>query len=106
MTSIAKNRAPFDLQRAVRQLYTDIHSMMCDQLDELNWLLDAHDPDEATFHEACFYLRQIPDTLWVRVKQRAAMEGHSLRFIVLKLLEAYVRDGLPAPLPPTWPFQS
>jgi hypothetical protein len=44
-----------------------------------------------------YLLRQIPDDLWVLVKRRAAAEGHSLRFIVLKLLEAYVRGGLPRP---------
>jgi hypothetical protein len=50
-----------------------------------------------------YLLRQIPDDLWVLVKRRAAAEGHSLRFIVLKLLEAYVRMGLPPLTPTDWP---
>jgi hypothetical protein len=41
-----------------------------------------------------YLLRNIPDDLWVRVKRRAAKEGTPLRFILLKLLERYVRDGL------------
>jgi hypothetical protein len=49
-----------------------------------------------------YLLRQIPDDLWVLVKRRAAVEGHSLRFIVLQLLEAYVRSGLPPRTPRDW----
>lgn len=41
-----------------------------------------------------YLLRNIPDDLWVRVKQRAAKEGHPLRFIILKLLERYAQKGL------------
>jgi len=42
-----------------------------------------------------FYLvRNIPDDLWIRVKRRAAREGHSLRFIIVKLLERYALKGL------------
>lgn len=37
-----------------------------------------------------FYtVRNIPDNLWLRVKRRAASEGHTLRWIILNLLEAY-----------------
>jgi hypothetical protein len=43
-----------------------------------------------------FYLvRDIPDDLWIRVKRRAAKEGRSLRFIILKLLGLYADKGLP-----------
>jgi len=42
---------------------------------------------------ANFILRKFDDTLWSRVKTRAASEGRSLRWIVLKLLEMYA-DGL------------
>lgn len=43
-----------------------------------------------------FYLvRDIPDDLWVRVKRRAARDGRNLRFIVLRLLESYAKNGLP-----------
>ena len=41
-----------------------------------------------------YLLRSIPDDLWVRVKSRALREGHSLRFILCKLLEGYARQGL------------
>ena len=41
-----------------------------------------------------YLLRNIPDDLWIRVKQRAALEGHPLRFILVALLERYVMDGL------------
>jgi hypothetical protein len=53
-----------------------------------------------------YLLRQIPDTLWVLVKQRARREGHSLRFILLTLLDAYVQGGLPATQGPRWPDHS
>lgn len=43
-----------------------------------------------------FYLvRDIPDDLWVRVKRRAASEGRSLRWLILKLLTFYAAHGLP-----------
>lgn len=42
-----------------------------------------------------FYLvRNIPDDLWVRVKRRAAKEGRSLRWILLKLLSRYSDHGV------------
>lgn len=41
-----------------------------------------------------YLLRDIPDELWIRVKQRAAKEGRSLRFVVLKLLGRYAQIGL------------
>jgi len=41
-----------------------------------------------------YLLRNIPDDLWIRVKRRAAREGHPLRFIIIKLLEHYISSGL------------
>ena len=41
-----------------------------------------------------YLLRNIPDDLWIRFKKRAAREGHSLRFIIVKLLERYIQHGL------------
>jgi plasmid stability protein len=38
-----------------------------------------------------FLVRNIPDDLWVRVKQRAAKEGRSLRWVILHLLKTYAR---------------
>lgn len=38
---------------------------------------------------ANFILRKFDDALWEKVKARAATEGRSLRFIVLRLLELY-----------------
>lgn len=40
-----------------------------------------------------YLLRNIPDDLWIRVKRRAAREGRPLRFVIVKLLERYARDG-------------
>lgn len=42
-----------------------------------------------------YLLRQIPDDLWGQVKQRALREGYTLRYIVLRLLALYARQGLP-----------
>lgn len=42
-----------------------------------------------------YLLRDIPDDLWIRVKRRAAKDGHNLRWIVLRLLEYYASKGLP-----------
>lgn len=41
-----------------------------------------------------YLLRDIPDDLWIRVKRRAAKEGRSIRWIVLKLLETYAAHGI------------
>lgn len=41
-----------------------------------------------------YLLRNIPDELWIRVKKRAARDGHHLRFVILKLLEQYVLRGI------------
>jgi hypothetical protein len=42
-----------------------------------------------------YLLRDIPDPLWVRVKRRAAKDGHTLRWVVLALLKYYADHGLP-----------
>lgn len=42
-----------------------------------------------------YLLRNIPDDIWIRVKRRAAKEGRSLRWIVMKLLGYYADNGLP-----------
>lgn len=47
-----------------------------------------------------YLLKRIPDDLWIRVKQRAADEGRPLRFIILRLLERYVIEGLDPPTTP------
>lgn len=44
-----------------------------------------------------YLLRDIPDTLWIRVKQRAARDGYTLRVLILKLLEHYADHGLRRP---------
>ena len=41
-----------------------------------------------------YLLRTIPDDLWIRVKRQAAKEGRPLRWIILKLLERYAKEGL------------
>ncbi len=41
-----------------------------------------------------FLLRNIPDDIWVSVKQRAEAEGHSVRWVILQLLTRYARRGL------------
>ena len=41
-----------------------------------------------------YLIRSIPDDLWIRVKRRAGLEGRSLRFIIVKLLEHYADKGL------------
>lgn len=38
---------------------------------------------------AIYTIRSIPDSLWKRIKVRAAQEGHTLRFIIIKLLTGY-----------------
>lgn len=36
-------------------------------------------------------LTNIPKTLWVKVKAKATAEGHTIRFVLLKLLSEYVK---------------
>jgi hypothetical protein len=42
-----------------------------------------------------FLLRDIDPALWAKVKARAVEEGHTLRWVLLKLLAAYVKRGIP-----------
>jgi hypothetical protein len=35
------------------------------------------------------------DKLWRQFKERAATEGHTMRWIILTLIADYVRHGLP-----------
>ena len=39
-------------------------------------------------------LRDVPPKLWAQVKAKAAEEGHTIRFVILRLLMRYVREGL------------
>lgn len=41
-----------------------------------------------------YLLRDVPDGLWNRVKDRAAKEGHTVKYIVIELLRRYVAQGL------------
>ena len=40
-----------------------------------------------------YNLRGIPVDLWKRVAAKARAEGHTMRWIILKLLEAWVKEG-------------
>lgn len=42
-----------------------------------------------------YYLRSIPDPLWRRVKKRATMERIHVSVVIRKLLEWYVKNGVP-----------
>lgn len=42
-----------------------------------------------------FILRNADDGLWKRFHARAAKEGRTLRWVLLNLLEYYVKHGLP-----------
>jgi hypothetical protein len=44
-----------------------------------------------------YYIRDIPDDLWIKAKTRAAKEGVPLRIVILALLTAYVHHGIPEP---------
>jgi hypothetical protein len=41
-----------------------------------------------------FILRNIDPKLWAAVKKRAAGEGRTIRWVVLRLLQLYAREGL------------
>lgn len=45
-----------------------------------------------------YHLRDIPDDLWVRVKQRCHGEGRTIRFVIVALLQRYADVGLEAML--------
>ena len=40
-------------------------------------------------------LRDVPEALWKRVKQTAARNGHSIRYVLIQLLESYVAQAEP-----------
>lgn len=42
-----------------------------------------------------YLLRAIDPKLWKAVKNLAAADGHSIRWVILRLLENYVENGLP-----------
>jgi hypothetical protein len=41
-----------------------------------------------------YIVRKIDADLWKQVKDRAALEGRALRFVILALLAEYVKHGL------------
>lgn len=43
---------------------------------------------------AGYNLRVIEDSLWALFKNRCAAEGHSVRYVLLQLVEQYVRIGI------------
>jgi hypothetical protein len=42
----------------------------------------------------CFIVRDYDPRLWRKFKLRAKTEGHTLRWIILRLIERYVENGL------------
>jgi hypothetical protein len=44
---------------------------------------------------ASYILRTVDDELWQRFRARAQTEGHSLRWVILTLIEYYASHGLP-----------
>ena len=51
---------------------------------------------------ASFILRKVDDKTWKRFRDRATTEGHSLRWVILTLIDSYIQNGLPpaSPAPP------
>jgi hypothetical protein len=43
---------------------------------------------------ASFILRKIDDVFWSKFKARASAEGHSLKWIILRLIQRYIDRGL------------
>lgn len=41
-----------------------------------------------------YILRDADDELWARFKERAAKEGHTLRWLVLEMIRRYIQHGL------------
>jgi hypothetical protein len=41
-----------------------------------------------------YTLRNIEPAIWQAFKQRAAVEGRSLRWVLIELIRRYVADGL------------
>jgi plasmid stability protein len=43
---------------------------------------------------ANFILRKVDDALWQQFRERAQREGHSLRWVLVQLVEYYIKHGL------------
>lgn len=43
---------------------------------------------------ANFILRKVDDELWRAFKSRAALDGHSMRWLILELIRRYIERGL------------
>ncbi len=39
-----------------------------------------------------YQIKELPKELWQRVKRRAAREGHTVKFIVLRFLASYAKN--------------
>lgn len=48
---------------------------------------------------ASFILRKVDDEFWARFRERVQAEGHTLRWVILRLIEHYTRHGLPKAKP-------
>lgn len=46
---------------------------------------------------ADYILRKVDVELWRRFRERAVSEGHTLRWVLLALIDFYIRRGLPKP---------
>ena len=44
---------------------------------------------------ASFILRKVDDQTWAQFRERAQLEGHTLRWILLELIQYYIRNGIP-----------
>lgn len=43
-----------------------------------------------------YILRNVEDSTWKKFHARAEKEGRTLRWVLLRLLEHYIRHGLPS----------
>lgn len=44
---------------------------------------------------ASFILRKVDDELWAQFRERAQRDGHTLRWVLLTLIQHYIRHGMP-----------
>jgi hypothetical protein len=44
---------------------------------------------------ASYILRNVDQGLWAKFRARATAEGHALRWLILTLIDYYVKHGLP-----------
>ena len=42
-----------------------------------------------------YILRNLDDDFWAKFKKRAEKDGHPLRWVIVSLIEFYVRHGMP-----------